>query len=67
MLLSDRLYVFDKTIIALSGGHFEYFLRFPENIHACLRASGDEGQKDFEFHGYRCSPDEGCTEAEGDS
>jgi hypothetical protein len=32
MLLSDRLYIFDKPIIALSGGHFEYFLSFPKKI-----------------------------------
>ena len=32
MLLSDWLLFFHKTIIALSGGHFEYFLSFPKKI-----------------------------------
>ena len=32
MLLSDWLLFVDKTIIALSGGHFEYFLSFPKKI-----------------------------------
>jgi hypothetical protein len=32
MLLSDWLWFFHKTIIALSGGHFEYFLSFPKKI-----------------------------------
>ena len=36
MLLSDWPWFLDKTIIALSGGHFEYFFRFYQNIHACL-------------------------------
>jgi hypothetical protein len=30
---------FDKTIIALSGGHFEYFFTFSENIYTCLGTS----------------------------
>jgi hypothetical protein len=37
MLLSDRLWFFDKPIIALSGGHFEDFLTFSENNYTGLR------------------------------
>jgi hypothetical protein len=40
MLLSDRLWFFDKPIIALSGGHFEDFLTFSENNYTGLRTSG---------------------------
>jgi len=36
MLLSDWLLFFDKNIIALSGGHFEYFLTFSKNNYTCL-------------------------------
>jgi len=36
MLLSDWLLFFDKTIIALSGGHFEYFFTFSQNNYTCL-------------------------------
>ena len=39
MLLSDRLWFFDKPIIALSGGRFEDFLTFSENIYTGLRTS----------------------------
>jgi dihydrolipoamide dehydrogenase len=37
MLLSDSLWFFHKTIIALSGGHFEYFLSFPKKITLVYR------------------------------
>ena len=37
MLLSDWLLFFDKTIIALSGRHFEYFFTFSKNNYTCLR------------------------------
>ena len=40
MLLSDWLLFFDKTIIALSEGHFEYFFTFSQNNYTCLGASG---------------------------
>ena len=40
MLLSDKLWFFHKTIIALSGGHFEYFFAVSENIYTCLGARG---------------------------
>jgi len=36
ILLSDWLLFFDKTIIALSGGHFEYFFTFSQNNYTCL-------------------------------
>jgi len=39
MLLSDWLLFFDKTIIALSGRHFEYFFTFSQNNYTCLRPS----------------------------
>jgi hypothetical protein len=39
MLLSDRLWFLNKSIIALSAGHFEYFFTLSENIYTCLRAS----------------------------
>jgi len=39
MLLSDWLLFFDKTIIALSGGHFEYFFTFSQNNYTCLGSS----------------------------
>ena len=41
MLLSDWLGFFDKIILALSGGHFEYFLPFTQNIHTCLWTSSE--------------------------
>jgi len=40
MLLSDWRCFFDKTIIALSGGHFEYFFTFSQNNYTCLGARG---------------------------
>ena len=39
MLLSDWLRFVDKTIFALSGGHFDYFLTLSENHYTCLWAS----------------------------
>ena len=38
MLLSDWLWFFNKTIIALSGWHFEYFFTFSQNNYTCLRS-----------------------------
>jgi hypothetical protein len=38
MLLSDWLWFFHKTILALSDGHFEYFLTLSKNIHTYLRS-----------------------------
>ncbi len=39
MLLSDWLWFVDKTILALSGGHFEDFPTLSKNIHTYLRTS----------------------------
>jgi hypothetical protein len=34
---------FNKTIIALSGGHFEYFFTFFQNNYTCLGANNPRG------------------------
>jgi len=44
MLLSDWLLFFDKTIIALSEGHFEYFFTFSQNNYTCLGPSMVQGE-----------------------
>ena len=44
MLLSVWLLFFDKTIIALSEGHFEYFFTFSQNNYTCLGPSMVQGE-----------------------
>jgi len=51
MLLSDWLWFFHKTIIALSGGHFEYFLSFPKKITLVYRLAALGGADAVVFGG----------------
>ena len=75
MLLSDGLCFVDKTMIALSGGHFEYFPILSKNIHTCLGASFGktiieklEHYSDVGYAVVLLTPDdEGRKKAEGEN